>query len=137
MNDSLLGQISALRSRLGRRGMVIISIVLVSILIAFTSIRLLANAPFEPVLCLTAISGSDGEPHVVYQKAGTTREEVMQSDGLGNLIEEGYEVLEETCFETWQDAADYFTNGEVMLPEYATEEDFMLALQKWSSMKLK
>lgn len=135
MNHINWGQMELWRSRLQERRSVKLGVMFGLLLIALISITLLAQAATNPVLCLTAIRGADNVPHVVYQTQERTREEVMQADGLGHLIDAGYSVLDETCFATWQEAADHFTDGEVILPDNATEMDMVLAVRKWATMK--
>lgn len=93
-----------------------------------------AMTPSEPVLCLIAIQGDQGTPIVVYQGQGISLEIAMRSQQLDSLIRDGYTVLDETCFDQWQAAADHLTNGEVWLRDHPTERDFVIAVTRWQQM---
>lgn len=89
------------------------------------------DAKSAPVLCISAVQGADAVPQVVYQGASRTIDEAMREQGMGQLVEAGYTVTHQACFDRWQAAADFVTGGQVMLPEGVTERDFVMALLKW------
>jgi hypothetical protein len=96
-----------------------------------------AAAKAEPVLCISAVQGRDGVPQVVFQRAENTLEEAMIEQGLEALVQGGFTVTHRACFESWQAGADFVTDGEVQLPEHATEADFVRALIQWKMQRQK
>ena len=57
-------------------------------------------------------------------------------DGLSNRSEfENYTIRASICFQSWPEAADYITGGEVWLPGEATESDYRAAIKEWQAAK--
>lgn len=78
--------------------------------------RLLAQG--EPVWCFDEVTGADGSRQTFgHPPSSASASAVAQSAG-------GVAV-ERRCFDTWAGAAAYITDGKVLLPDDATEEDYV------------
>jgi len=89
------------------------------------------ETPGATVLCVNVVVGSDAVPWVIFQRAGATLEDAMREGGQAALVERGYRLEKQNCFESWQAAANFLTDNQVMLPDGATEADFVRAMMKW------
>ena len=85
----------------------------------------------EIVLCIGIVRDTQGRQHVFFQRGSETLEQTLAQDGKQQLVDEGFTVEHRNCYDSWQKAADFLTDGAVTLPENATEQDFIMTLMKW------
>ncbi len=89
----------------------------------------------EIVVCLGVVRDTNGWQHGFFQRGSETLEQTFAQQGMQTLVDEGFTLEHRYCYDSWQNAADFLTDGAVTLPENATEEDFVTALMEWQQMQ--
>jgi hypothetical protein len=95
-----------------------------------------ATAEAGTVLCIGVVRDGAGAQHAFFQRAGDTLEQTLTEQGREGLVRDGFTLEHRNCYDSWQAAADWLTDGAVTLPEQATEQDFAKALLEWKQQRL-
>ena len=133
-----------LAKRLGRWRNKLTSLMLIPLLLTGACTPIVAEqAIAEPtpteaaeiVVCLGVVRDTNGWQHGFLQRGSETLEQTFAQQGMQQLLDGGFTVEHRNCYDSWQKAADFLTNGAVTLPENATEEDFVAAMIEWQQMQ--
>lgn len=95
-----------------------------------------ATSEAGTVLCIGVVRDGADAQHAFFQRAGDTLEQTLTEQGMAGLVHDGFTLEHRNCYDSWQAAADWLTDGAVTLPEQATEQDFAKALLEWKQQRL-
>ncbi len=126
-----------------RRGIVVGVVLILTLIATVYGMRIgSASTPEQEtvsaekiVICIGVIRDASGMQHAFFQRGGDTLEQTLTESGKTAIVREGFTVEHRNCYDSWQKAADFVTDGQVTLPENATEQDFTMALIKWKQQQ--
>ena len=87
------------------------------------------------IACIGVVLDKKGMQHGFLQEAGQTLDQLFTDLGKVTLVREGYTIQHNNCYEDWQGAADFMTDGEMTVPDNITAENFMIAYFQWKANK--
>ncbi len=87
------------------------------------------------VACIGVVLDKKGMQHGFLQLAGQTLDQVLTDLGKTTVVRQGYTIQHNDCYESWQGAADFMTDGEMTVPDNMTAENFMIAYFQWKANK--
>ena len=90
----------------------------------------------EAVVCIGVARYSNGVEEAFFQRQGDSIETTLLAQHGNKLVSQGYMVEHRNCYGSWQAAADFLTDGQLTLPENATEAIFSMELLKWKRQQI-
>ncbi len=88
------------------------------------------------VLCIGVVRYRNGVQDAFFQRPGESIAATLMEQSEQALVDEGFTVEHRNCYDSWQAAADFLTDGQVTLPEDADEEIFSMTLLKWKQRQM-
>ena len=90
----------------------------------------------KSVLCIGVVRYSNGVQDAFFQRPDESVEETLMAQSNAELVPLGFTVEHRNCYSNYQAAADFLTDGQVTLPDNATEQDFTTALMGWKQRQM-
>lgn len=91
----------------------------------------------KAVLCIGVVRYSNGVQDAFFQRPDESVEETLMAQSNAELVPLGFTVEHRNCYNNYQAAADFLTDGRVTLPDNATEQDFTAALMGWKQRQMR
>lgn len=88
------------------------------------------------VLCIGVVRYRNGVKDAFFQRPGEPLEALLMERKDAAQVSEGFTVEHRDCYESWQAAADFLTDGQLTLPDNANEAIFSMSLLKWKLQQM-